>query len=89
VPTPNSGPDFNTLFGAAAAGNQAWGVGVTLDNQYRDRTLVEAWNGSTWSIMKTPQPGSQRDIPFAARHVNPRRVGSRRSRRIQRACSTR
>jgi len=30
VPTPNSGPNFNTFFGVAAAGGKAWAVGAAL-----------------------------------------------------------
>src|SRR5262249_47289756 len=44
----------------------AWAVGVRLDDQYRDRALIEAWNGSSWSIVAVPQPGSERDLLFGA-----------------------
>jgi hypothetical protein len=74
VPTPNAGPNFNTLFGVAASGKRAWAVGVTLDARYRNRALVEAWNGAKWSIVKVPQPGSQRDILFAASATSARDV---------------
>jgi hypothetical protein len=66
VPTPNTGPNFNTLFGLATASGRGWAVGVTLSRRYHDRALIEAWNGRRWSIVPAPQPGETRDILFAA-----------------------
>ena len=66
VPTPNSGPNFNTLFGVAAAGGRAWAVGVNLDANFQTRSLIEAWNGSGWSIVGHPQPGARRDLLWGA-----------------------
>src|SRR5262249_4155483 len=50
VPTPNTGPNFATLFGVAARGGKAWAVGVRLDHNYRDRALIESWDGTGWRI---------------------------------------
>jgi hypothetical protein len=66
VRTPNAGPNFNSFYGLAAAGGQAWAVGMRLNAQFEDRALVEAWNGHQWSIADTPQPGSVRDMLFGA-----------------------
>ena len=66
VPTPNAGPNFNTLFGVAAAEGRAWAVGVRLDDAERDRALIESWDGARWTIVDSPQPGSERDMLFAA-----------------------
>jgi hypothetical protein len=66
VPTPNVGPNFNSLFGVAASGGRAWAVGVNLDSQFRDRALIETWDGSSWSVTNNPQPSTQRNILFAA-----------------------
>src|SRR5262249_22028737 len=66
VPTPNAGPNFNTLFGVAAAGGRAWAVGVRLNNNFQDRALIEAWDGQRWTIANAPQPRSQRDMLFGA-----------------------
>src|SRR5262249_36620895 len=55
-----------TLFGVAAARGRAWAVGLRLDQAYRDRALIEAWDGTRWSIVDAPQPGSERDILFGA-----------------------
>jgi hypothetical protein len=71
TPTPNAGPNFNSLFGVAAAGHRAWAVGVRLNGDFQDRSLIEAWDGARWSIVDGPQPGSQRDILFGVAAVTP------------------
>ena len=72
TPTPNAGPNFNTLFGAAAAAGRAWGVGVHLDDHFRTRALIESWDplASRWRIDDVPQPGSRRDLLFSASAVS-------------------
>lgn len=66
VPTPNTGANFNTLFGIAAKGGKAWAVGVRLNDDFQDRALIEAWDGAHWTIANNPQPGSERNILFGA-----------------------
>jgi len=74
TPVPNSGPNFNTLFGVAASGQKAWAVGVTLNRSYFARSLIEAWTGSAWKIARTPKLGSLRDVLFSAAATSPRDV---------------
>ena len=53
--TPN-GPGYNRL--EAVTGfdvNDVWAVGFTNGNNYQ--TLVEHWDGSSWSIVPSPSPG--------------------------------
>ena len=66
VRTPNTGPNFNSFYGVAAAGGEAWAVGEHLNAAYQDRALIEVWNGNSWSIADNPQPGSRRDMLFGA-----------------------
>jgi len=70
VRTPNTGPNFNSFYGLAAAGGQAWAVGMNLNSAFQDRALVEVWNGSSWQIANVPQPGSVRDMLFGASAVS-------------------
>jgi len=72
TPVPNSGPNFNTLFGVAAMSHRAWAVGVALDRSYLAHSLIEAWNGAAWHIVRSPGLGSLRDILFSAAAVSPR-----------------
>ncbi|HEX4702047.1 MAG TPA: alkaline phosphatase family protein [Pseudonocardiaceae bacterium] len=71
VPTPNTGTNFNTLFGVADAGGRAWAAGVFLDGQSRDRALMEAWNGTKWTVVDVPQPGSARDLFYGVSADSP------------------
>jgi hypothetical protein len=62
VPSPNHAPlDASELLAVSASGpNDVWAVGdYQVAFQYQWDTLVEHWNGSTWSIVSTPDlPGS-------------------------------
>jgi hypothetical protein len=62
TPTPNTGPNYNTLFGVAAVPGKAWAVGVSLDAGYHAHSLIEAWNGTGWHVAATPQMDTSRDI---------------------------
>jgi hypothetical protein len=68
TPSPNAGPNFNTLFGVAAADQHAWSVGVHLNKDFKTRGLIESWDpkAKTWRIDHHPQPGPERDLLFAA-----------------------
>ena len=71
VPTPNAGPNFNTLFGVAASGGRAWAVGAALNADYRAQALVEQWDGTTWTVADTPQPGPAGNQLYAASATSP------------------
>lgn len=71
VRTPNTGPNFDSFYGAAASQGQAWAVGERLNGDDQDRALIETWNGKSWSIADNPQPGSVRDMLFGASALSP------------------
>jgi hypothetical protein len=55
VPSPNPG-DFNILYAIdAASANDVWAVGSQQDTL--EQTLVVHWNGSSWSVVPSPQVG--------------------------------
>jgi len=66
TPVPDTGPNFNTLFGVAALPGRAWAVGVALDSDYNARSLIEAWDGTRWHIAATPDVKGRRDMLFSA-----------------------
>ncbi|MEY9862200.1 hypothetical protein ABH935_007845 [Catenulispora sp. GAS73] len=70
--TPNPGPNFGTLFGVAAVPDKAWavGVGVALGADFLPHSVIEAWNGSAWSVVSAPKLNAQRDILYSATAVN-------------------
>jgi hypothetical protein len=66
VRTPNEGPNFDSFYGLAATGGEAWAVGENLNSAFQDRALVEVWSGGAWHVPSIPQPGSVRDMLFGA-----------------------
>ncbi|GID91210.1 hypothetical protein ACFQFC_11540 [Amorphoplanes digitatis] len=54
--TPNRGAIANELYGSAAlSATSAWAVGSSYDaNLAAPRTLVERWNGTSWSTVTSP-----------------------------------
>ncbi len=48
----------NELFSVAAVStSDVWAVGFTASSSSSETTLIEHWNGSTWSVVKSPSPG--------------------------------
>ena len=57
VPSPNPGTYSNYLFGVAAAGpSDVWAVGAYYVSGGGGGTLIEHWNGDTWSVVPSPNP---------------------------------
>ena len=59
VPSPNPGTSFNLLYGVTAiSANNVWAGGYTYDNSNGfSQTLIEHWNGTSWSVVPSPNPG--------------------------------
>jgi hypothetical protein len=60
VTTPNPSTSGNDLADVAAiSSTDAWAVGsYEGDNTVPSKTLAEHWNGTAWSVVSTPNPGS-------------------------------
>jgi hypothetical protein len=59
ISSPN--PTFNSqLYGVAAVSStDIWAVGYYGTSSYNyPKTLIEQWNGSTWNVVPSPNPGS-------------------------------
>src|SRR6266536_5460708 len=56
VASPNGGTQANSLSSvAAAADNDVWAVGWAFNQSlFAYRTLTEHWNGTRWSLMRSP-----------------------------------
>ena len=64
VPSPNVGTKGSSLFAVSAAStNDVWAVGrvQTSSSASGNRTLIEHWNGSAWSVIASPNPSSEGD----------------------------
>ncbi len=73
VKSPNAPHGNNTLQGLSVlAANNIWAVGFYYDNKHnRDKTLVEHWNGTAWSIINSPDKGSDFDRLLAVTAISP------------------
>ena len=60
VPSPNAGLALSLRGVTALSASDIWAVGDSLSNRSGGRqTLIEHWNGSTWSIVPSPtNPGA-------------------------------
>jgi hypothetical protein len=58
VSSPNVGDRANALLAASAAAGTVWAVGYYVDpTSLSPRSLIESWNGTSWSIVRHPDPG--------------------------------
>jgi hypothetical protein len=58
VSSPN-GTGHNDIFSTSAISpNDVWAVGIQTNASGYDRTLAEHWNGTAWTIIPTPNPGT-------------------------------
>jgi hypothetical protein len=58
VPSPNLGTDDNVLRDVVVvSASDVWAVGWRMGMGTHYRTLVEHWNGSSWQIIPSPNPG--------------------------------
>ena len=66
IASPSRPGSYNFLSGVAALSTtDVWAVGDFFDNSsFKDQTLIEHWNGSTWSIVSSPNPGSDNNDLF-------------------------
>ncbi|MFL5691167.1 MAG: hypothetical protein ACJ795_05115 [Ktedonobacteraceae bacterium] len=59
--SPNPGSSNNHLSAVAAVSKSSvWAVGNGKTSS--GQTLIEHWNGSSWSVVKSPSPGSGGDL---------------------------
>lgn len=62
ISSPNVGSSGNALSGvAAASATNVWAVGSYLNSNGTSQTLTEHWNGKSWKIVSSPDPGQGPD----------------------------
>ncbi len=65
----------NLLESNAAIGvNDVWSVGISNDTATVSQTLAEHWNGTTWSIVPTVNPGTRHNRLFSVSAVSSNNV---------------
>jgi hypothetical protein len=66
VTSPNAGTSSNLLWGATGSGNDVWAAGEYSNGQFTPgQTLTLHWNGSTWSVVASPNPGTDGNRIYA------------------------
>jgi hypothetical protein len=66
VPSPDPGSTGNHLYGVKAVGpDDVWAVGQQLGSAWPDRSLVEHWNGTSWSVVPSAGNGSASGMLFS------------------------
>ncbi|HEX3389171.1 MAG TPA: alkaline phosphatase family protein [Streptosporangiaceae bacterium] len=72
VPTPDSGPEANSLYGVAALPDgTAWATGIyTQASGHSGRALTMHWNGHEWAIVPAANPGSSDDMLYSVAAVS-------------------
>ncbi len=64
-PLPNVGANQNTLLGVSELpSGLTWAAGYYLNANWVDQTLIQHWNGSTWTVIPSPSPGAQGNILY-------------------------
>jgi hypothetical protein len=59
VSSPSPGSSSNLLNGVAAvSASDVWAVGFQQNSGGVQQTLIEQWNGSSWSVISSPSPSS-------------------------------
>ncbi len=74
VASPSPATDGNRLVGVVAVGaNDVWATGnlASVGSPPAYRTLVEHWNGTAWSVVTSPSPGTGNDILYSIAAVGP------------------
>jgi len=63
VPSPNVGSGANTLLGVTAtASNDVWAVGYSTAASGYLRTLIEHFDGTSWTVVTTPSSGPVHEV---------------------------
>ena len=58
VGSPNTGAPYGNFLNAVSCASPAFCMAVGYqDNGHTDQTLTEKWNGSSWSLVGSPNPG--------------------------------
>src|SRR5579864_1208655 len=58
IASPSPGSSGNSLNGVAAvSASNIWAVGFQQNSGGVQQTLIEQWNGSSWSVVSSPSPG--------------------------------
>jgi hypothetical protein len=71
ISSPNPGTASDSLYGVVAlASNNVWAVGSFNSPGIPDQTLIEHWDGTSWSVLNSPSPGTSNDVLYAVTAIS-------------------
>ena len=63
VRSPNVGSNNNFLNSVTTVSvNDVWAVGTSTNNSHINKTLIEHWDGTQWSVVRSPNGGSSNNF---------------------------
>jgi len=72
VPSPNVGPNANYLYAVAGdAANDVWAAGVHTSASGRTFTMIEHWDGTSWSVVPSPSLGTGNNVLSGVAAITP------------------
>lgn len=64
-PLSNVGPNQNTLLAVSELpSGHAWAAGFYINAEYQQQTLIQHYDGTSWSILPSPSPGARQNILY-------------------------
>lgn len=70
-PLPNVGPNENCLLGVSALQSGAvWAVGYYVNAEYQQETLIQHYDGRSWSVIPSPSPGARQNILYGVAAIS-------------------
>jgi hypothetical protein len=70
-PLPDVGPNINSLFGVSMLPDgQTWAAGYFVNAAFHEETLIEHFDGRTWTVVPAPSPGVRQNILYGVAAVS-------------------
>jgi hypothetical protein len=74
-PLPNVGPNVNSLLHVSMlSSGEAWAVGYFISAHFKQKTLIEHFDGATWTVVPSPSPGARQNILYQVAALSSRDV---------------
>jgi hypothetical protein len=68
-------PGFGQLTGIESlSAHNIWAIGIFEDTYVPNPTLIEHWNGSNWSAVPSPNPGTYDNILDGIEALSPHNI---------------
>src|SRR5262249_44197537 len=65
------GPNVNCLLGVSELpSGKAWAVGYDVNAEYQQQTLIQHYDGASWSVLPSPSPGARQNILYGVAAIS-------------------